>query len=66
MALSGPGGNCPVRRPRSRSRARAISGYLPIGDWPSIRNIYKLDFLDPRLLLGDVRTLLLEDRTVGR
>ena len=31
-----------------------------------IRNIYGLDFLDPRLLLGDVRTLLLEDRAVRR
>jgi cytochrome oxidase Cu insertion factor (SCO1/SenC/PrrC family) len=31
-----------------------------------IRNIYGLDFLDPRLLLADVRTLLLEDRTVRR
>jgi protein SCO1 len=25
-----------------------------------VRNIYSLDFLDPRLVLGDVRTLLLE------
>jgi len=31
-----------------------------------IRNIYGLEFLDPRLLLADVRTLLLEDRTVRR
>jgi hypothetical protein len=31
-----------------------------------IRNVYGLDFLDPRLLLADVRTLLLEDRTVRR
>jgi protein SCO1 len=27
-----------------------------------IRNIYGLDFLDPRLVLADVRTLLMEDR----
>ena len=31
-----------------------------------IRNIYGLDFLDPRLLLADVRTLLLEDRQARR
>jgi cytochrome oxidase Cu insertion factor (SCO1/SenC/PrrC family) len=31
-----------------------------------VRNIYGLDFLDPRLLLADARTLLLEDRTVRR
>jgi cytochrome oxidase Cu insertion factor (SCO1/SenC/PrrC family) len=31
-----------------------------------IRNVYGLDFLDPRLLLADVRTLLLEDRAVRR
>jgi cytochrome oxidase Cu insertion factor (SCO1/SenC/PrrC family) len=31
-----------------------------------IRNIYGLDFLDPRLLLADVRTLLLEDREARR
>jgi cytochrome oxidase Cu insertion factor (SCO1/SenC/PrrC family) len=31
-----------------------------------IRNIYGLDFLDPRLLLADVRTLLQEDRTARR
>ena len=27
-----------------------------------IRNVYGLDFLDPRLVLNDVRTLLLEER----
>jgi cytochrome oxidase Cu insertion factor (SCO1/SenC/PrrC family) len=31
-----------------------------------IRNIYGLDFLDPRLLLADVRTLLQEDRETRR
>jgi cytochrome oxidase Cu insertion factor (SCO1/SenC/PrrC family) len=31
-----------------------------------IRNVYGLDFLDPRLLLADVRTLLLEDRVIRR
>jgi len=31
-----------------------------------IRNIYGLDFLDPRLLIADVRTLLQEDRQVRR
>lgn len=31
-----------------------------------IRNVYGLDFLDPRLLLADVQTLLLEDRAVRR
>ena len=31
-----------------------------------IRNIYGLDFLDPRLLLADVQTLLLEDRQAQR
>ena len=31
-----------------------------------IRNIYGLDFLDPRLLLADVRTLLLEGREARR
>ncbi|HEX5814296.1 MAG TPA: SCO family protein [Methylomirabilota bacterium] len=31
-----------------------------------IRNIYGLDFLDPRLLLNDVRTLLLEKREARR
>jgi protein SCO1 len=25
-----------------------------------IRNIYSLDFLDPRLVLADIRTLMLE------
>jgi cytochrome oxidase Cu insertion factor (SCO1/SenC/PrrC family) len=31
-----------------------------------IRNIYGLDFLDPRLLLADVQTLLLEERQARR
>ena len=31
-----------------------------------IRNIYGLDFLDPRLLIADVRTLLQEDREARR
>ncbi len=31
-----------------------------------IRNIYGLDFLGPRLLLADVRTLVLEDREARR
>jgi cytochrome oxidase Cu insertion factor (SCO1/SenC/PrrC family) len=31
-----------------------------------IRNIYGLDFLDPRLLLADIRTLLLEERQARR
>jgi cytochrome oxidase Cu insertion factor (SCO1/SenC/PrrC family) len=31
-----------------------------------IRNIYGLDFLDPRLLLNDVRTLVLEEREARR
>lgn len=31
-----------------------------------IRNIYGLDFLDPRLLIADVRTLLQEDRQARR
>ena len=31
-----------------------------------IRNIYGLDFLDPRLLLADVRTLMLESREARR
>jgi len=31
-----------------------------------IRNIYGLDFLDPRLLIADIRTLLQEDREVRR
>jgi cytochrome oxidase Cu insertion factor (SCO1/SenC/PrrC family) len=31
-----------------------------------IRNIYGLDFLDPRLLVADVRTLLLEERQARR
>jgi cytochrome oxidase Cu insertion factor (SCO1/SenC/PrrC family) len=31
-----------------------------------VRNIYGLDFLDPRLLLADVRTLLLEERQARR
>jgi protein SCO1 len=30
----------------------------------TVRNIYSLDFLDPNLVLGDVRTLLME-RTPG-
>jgi cytochrome oxidase Cu insertion factor (SCO1/SenC/PrrC family) len=28
-----------------------------------VRNIYSFDLLDPRLLLADVRTLLLEEKT---
>jgi cytochrome oxidase Cu insertion factor (SCO1/SenC/PrrC family) len=31
-----------------------------------IRNIYGLDFLDPRLLLADIRTLLLEEQQARR
>jgi protein SCO1 len=31
-----------------------------------VRNIYSLDYLDPRLVLGDVRTLLLEERGGAR
>jgi cytochrome oxidase Cu insertion factor (SCO1/SenC/PrrC family) len=31
-----------------------------------IRNVYGLDFLDPRLLLNDVRTLVLEERNRRR
>jgi cytochrome oxidase Cu insertion factor (SCO1/SenC/PrrC family) len=31
-----------------------------------IRNIYRLDFLDPRLLLADIRTVLLEERQARR
>ena len=30
-----------------------------------VRNIYGLEFLDPRLLLADIRTLLLEERAEG-
>jgi hypothetical protein len=30
-----------------------------------IRNIYSLDFLDPKLVLNDVRTLLLDDQAAG-
>ena len=31
-----------------------------------VRNIYGLDFLDPRLLMADVQTLLLEERQARR
>lgn len=31
-----------------------------------VRNIYGLEFLDPRLLLGDIRTLLLEEAAAAR
>ena len=31
-----------------------------------IRNIYSLDFLDPKLVLNDVRTLLLDDQSAAR
>lgn len=31
-----------------------------------IRNIYSLDFLDPKLVLTDIRTLLLEEQRAGR
>ena len=30
-----------------------------------IRNIYSLDFLDPRLVLADIRTLMLEEETAN-
>jgi len=30
-----------------------------------IRNIYSLDFLDPRLVLADIRTLILEEETAN-
>ena len=30
-----------------------------------IRNIYSLDFLDPRLVLADIRTLALEEETAN-
>ena len=57
-----------VRRPPGPAAAaptHLLRVYL-IDRQQRIRNIYGLDFLDPRLLLGDVRTLLLEDRAVRR
>jgi cytochrome oxidase Cu insertion factor (SCO1/SenC/PrrC family) len=57
-----------VRRPADGSVAgptHLLRVYL-IDRQLRIRNIYGLDFLDPRLLLADVRTLLLEDREVRR
>jgi len=32
----------------------------------TIRNIYSLGYLDPRLVITDIRTLLAEERTLGR
>jgi cytochrome oxidase Cu insertion factor (SCO1/SenC/PrrC family) len=57
-----------VRRPPGPAAAaptHLLRVYL-IDRQQRIRNIYGLDFLDPRLLLTDVRTLLLEDRAVRR
>jgi len=31
-----------------------------------VRNIYSLDFLDPKLVMTDIKTLLLEEKTAGR
>lgn len=53
-----------VSRPTSSQAAgltHRLRVYL-IDPQQRIRNIYGLDFLDPRLLLADVRTLLLEDQ----
>jgi cytochrome oxidase Cu insertion factor (SCO1/SenC/PrrC family) len=53
-----------VSRPigsRAAGLAHRLRVYL-IDPQQRIRNIYGLDFLDPRLLLADVRTLLLEEQ----
>lgn len=58
----------PVRRPpqHGASAADAAIGHLLrvylIDRAGRVRNIYGLEFLDPRLLVADVRTLLLEER----
>jgi len=47
--------------PGARSRRPRTPAVGSTGSQQRIRNIYGLDFLDPELLLADVRTLLLEE-----
>jgi cytochrome oxidase Cu insertion factor (SCO1/SenC/PrrC family) len=54
-----------VTRPASTQAGNALTHRLRvylIDPQQRIRNIYGLDFLDPELLLADVRTLLVEER----
>jgi cytochrome oxidase Cu insertion factor (SCO1/SenC/PrrC family) len=55
-----------VTRPASAQAGNSLTHRLRvylIDPQQRIRNIYGLDFLDPDLLLADVRTLLLEEQT---
>jgi protein SCO1/2 len=54
-----------IQRPSGDAITHLLRVYL-IDRRQRIRNIYGLDFMDPRLLLGDVRTLLLEEQRAGR
>ena len=58
-----------VTRPASSQAGNALTHRLRvylIDPQQRIRNIYGLDFLDPELLLADVRTLLLEEGRTRR
>ena len=58
-----------VTRPASSQAGNALTHRLRvylIDPQQRIRNIYGLDFLDPELLLADVRTLLLEEARTRR
>ena len=55
----------PVPGTTAASPTHLLRVYL-IDRQQRIRNIYGLDFLDPRLLMADIRTLLLEERQARR